>query len=434
MTSLYAVAGNPVFHSKSPVMFNAAFRELAVDAIYLRLAASDPEEIVASAREMDLQGLNITAPFKTTIMRHLDRIDPDAAKVGAVNTIIRTPEGFVGWNTDIAGALGAAESAGFKPSGKKVVVLGAGGAAKAAAFAFLKAKAHVTIVNRTTEKAREAALRLGCQAAGLANIADALEDAGLLVSAISSPDRVVDPSVLRPGLIALDAFYSAPDAFSRDATERGCIVVDGREWLLAQAAPAFSLFTGQAAPTALMRKVLWKRRLDARRNIALIGFMGAGKSTIGALIAQKGELTFIDIDKQIEEKAGVSIAEIFEKQGEGAFRRMEQEEIEGLRLVSHHVAACGGGAPLERANVRVLRNNCLSIWLWVDMSAVLQRTGEDRTRPLLMGRDAGNLKALFAARVPAYAACADLTIDTKGKSPEKIAERIWDEVHHAFTD
>jgi shikimate dehydrogenase len=433
MTALYAVAGNPVFHSRSPVMFNTAFRELAVEATYLRLAASTPEEIVTTAREMDLQGLNITTPFKTGVMRYLDFVEADAERVGAVNTVVKRPEGLVGCNTDIAGALGAAESIGFMPSQQKVVVLGAGGAARAAAFAFVRAGAHVVIANRTFEKARDAALRLGCEAVSFPHVADALKDARLLVSAISSTDRVLDPSLLRPELIVLEALYSGPTSLLRDAAGRGCTVIDGREWLLAQAAPAFSLFTGQPAPLGEMRKALWKKKLDSRRNIALVGFMATGKSTVAELVAARGGLTFIDIDKDIEEKAGASIAEIFERSGEEVFRRMEQAAIDGLRLVSHHAASCGGGALTVRSNVRTLRNNCLTVWLWANMSTILERAGDDRSRPCLFGLDAKSSRDLIERRLPQYAACADLLINTEGKKPEEIAERIWDEVHHAFS-
>jgi shikimate kinase len=144
-------------------------------------------------------------------------------------------------------------------------------------------------------------------------------------------------------------------------------------------------------------------------------------------------LTFIDIDGQIEEKADASIAEIFEGRGEEAFRRMEQAEIDGLRLVSHHVVSCGGGALGARANVRTLRNNCLSVWLWANMSTILERTGRGRARPLLDGLDAKGSQDLLRRRLPHYAACADLLINTEGKRPEEIAERIWNEVSHSFS-
>lgn len=430
---LFAVAGSPVFHSRSPVMFNGAFRALAVDGHYVRLTAGSALEVVATARAMGLDGLNITSPFKADIMEHLDGVEADAQRVGSVNTVVRKDGRLIGSNTDVAGVLGALRSAAFEPGARKAVVLGAGGAARAAAFALLSAGARVVLANRTFEKAREAARDLGCEAVPLDGLSCALERAGLLVSAVSSPGPLVDPSLLRPGLTVLDALYGQPTALARDAAAAGCSVIDGREWLLSQAAPAFTLFTGLDAPLAHMRRALWKKRGDSRRNIALIGFMGTGKTAVGELLARRGGLAFIDVDRRIEERTGASVAEIFDRSGEGAFRRMEQEEIDGLRLVTLHVASCGGGAVLSRANVRVLRNTCLSIWLWADRETILERTGRADTRPLLGGPDAGaRVDALLRERLPLYAATSDLVINTEGKDADEIAQRIWDEVRHAF--
>ncbi len=427
MTALYAVAGNPVFQSRNPVILNAAFRKLAIEAIYLRLAASTAEEIVGTAREMGLQGLSIITPFETGIMPYLDSVTADARKIGAVDTVVRRNDALIGCNTDIAGALGAAKSIGFEPLRQKVVVLGAGGTARAAALAFFEAGSRVVVANPALEKTRDTAPMPGCEVISLSHIADALKDARLLVSAISSTGSVLDPSLLRPDLIVLDALNPGSTPFLRDATGRGCTVIDGREWLLAQAAATFSLFTGQPAPLGEMRKALWKTRRDSRKNIALIGFTATGKSTVAGLVAEMSGLTFIDVDRRIEEKAGSSIAEILEGRGEEAFRRMEQAEIDGLRLVSRHVVSCGAAAVGVRANVRTLRNNCLSVWLWANTATILGRAGKD-----LDCRDASGCRDLIESYLPRYAECADLLIDTEGKSPEEISERAWDEVHRSF--
>jgi shikimate kinase len=183
-----------------------------------------------------------------------------------------------------------------------------------------------------------------------------------------------------------------------------------------------------------MRKVLFKPKGDARRNIALIGFMGTGKSTVAGKLAALTGMTVVDIDRRVEEKAGCSIAEIFGKYGEGRFRAMEQAEIDAVRLDSEQIVACGGGAGLNKANVRVLRNNCLSVWLWANVRTALNRVGSTATRPLLDGPDAEQrARATLAARTFHYAATSDLLISTEGKGPEEIAERIWNEVGHSFT-
>jgi shikimate kinase len=279
----------------------------------------------------------------------------------------------------------------------------------------------------------DAAEKLGCAALPLDRIGEALADAHLLVSAISSRARVIEPSLLSRRLFVLDANYGRPTALLEDAAQAGCTVIDGREWLLAQAVPAFTLFTDRPAPVDLMRKALWKTRRDGRKNIALIGFMGAGKSAVARELGILTGMAVVDIDKKIEETEGCSIAEIFERRGEGHFRRMEQAEIDELRLVSHHIVSCGGGAATNRANVRVLRNNCLSVWLWADVLTALARIGETATRPLLGGESPeAAARALLAERISSYARTCDLLINTKGKEPGEIAGRVWDEVRDAF--
>ena len=177
-----------------------------------------------------------------------------------------------------------------------------------------------------------------------------------------------------------------------------------------------------------MRRALWKTQRDSRRNVALVGFMGAGKSTVARRLAALAGMTLDDIDERIEEKAHATIAEIFRMRGEDEFRRMEQAEIEELGVDVGRVAACGGGAVTNRSNVRVLRNNCLSVWLWADVKTALGRIGEIATRPLLgCGSDPEQALTLLARRLPYYARTSDLLINTAGKEPEEIAERIWDE-------
>ena len=435
MSKIYAVAGRPVFRSRSPVMFNTAFRELALDSVYTRLCAASAEEVMATARQIGLDGLNVTSPFKADIMGLLDEVDGDASRAGAVNTVVRKDGGYTGYNTDIAGVAGAVLTSGVDLRGEKAVVLGAGGAARAAAVALLSLGARVLLMNRTIEKAQEAAAKLGCEALPFSRAKEALKGARLLISAVSSNGRLISPSLLTRKLTVLDANYAVPGALVRDASKAGCALIDGREWLLAQAAPTFALFTGQPAPVETMRRVLWKKRRDGRRNIALIGFMGTGKSAVAEQLGALADMPVIDIDKRIEEKAGASIAEIFDRNGEEGFRRMEQAQIDELTFVSDHVVSCGGGAVLNRSNVRVLRNNCLSVWLWAGVRTALDRIGGTGTRPLLNGEDReAAAEALLGTRLFHYAAVSDLLISTEGRDPHDLAERIWDEIRHTFSD
>jgi shikimate kinase len=314
--------------------------------------------------------------------------------------------------------------------------VGAGGAGRAAAYALIRAGSRLTVLNRTFERAADAASELGCEALRLDRAAEALAGARFLVSAVSTAGRLIDPALLTRDLVVLDANYGRPSSLVSDATRAGSTLIDGREWLLNQALPAFELFTGQAAPAAAMHRALWKTRRDARRNIALIGFSGTGKSVVARRVAALTGMSLVDIDRRIEDDAGATIAEIFRIRGEAEFRRLEQAQIEDLGLDVDQVAACGGGAVMNRSNVRTLRNNCLSVWLWADVPTALDRIGDSGTRPLLGGGvdPETAARALLAQRLPYYARTSDLLINTAGKKPDEIAERIWDEFGGAFND
>lgn len=433
MNDIYAVTGNPIFHSRSPVIFNAAFRALTLDAAYVRLAAFTAEEALMTAREIGIKGLNITSPFKSEVVPLLDEAEPNARKIESVNVVVARNKKFVGYNTDLAGVTGALKECDFQPKGKKAVVLGAGGAGRAATLALTAVGARVVLVNRTARKAEEAAHVLGCDALPIERISEAIEGAHLLVSCISSSGRLISPSLLSRRLTVLDATYGHPTALLRDAANAGCRLIDGRLWLLHQALPAFTLLTGRAAPAAQMRKALFKRRWPLHKNVALIGFMGAGKTTVAQQIAGLSGLTFVDTDQALEARSGLAVSSIFETRGEAAFRMMEQEELHGLWDTSEAVVSCGGGAVLSKRNRRVLRSRCIPVWLWADIDTALSRVREEETRPLLAGDDrAARARALLDERLFLYASTSDLVIQTRGKTPREIAMRIWNEVRQAF--
>jgi shikimate dehydrogenase len=435
MSKIFAVAGNPVFQSRSPRMFNAAFREFALDAVYTRCAASTAEEVIKTARDVGIDGLNITSPFKADVIPYLDEVEADARKIGSVNTVVQSAGRFVGYNTDVAGVLGALKESGFEQAGKKTVVLGAGGAGRAAAFALLSSGADVVIVNRSLQSAEEAAGILQCSALPIERIDEALKGSHLLISTITSDERVIEPTLLSRELTVLEANYARPTALIQDATRAGCAVIDGRLWLLHQALPAFKHFTGRSAPIEVMRKALWQKSWPPHRNIALIGLCGSGKSTVAREIASLTGMTAIDIDKIVEEKAGLSIADLFDRKGEETFRIMERAEVQELWNVSHAVVACGGGVVLRKRNIQTIRSTSVPVWLWANTKTLLARVGNTGTRPLLNDQDPGSsVEKLLDERRFLYASTADFLINTDGKGPEEIAERIWNEIRSTFNN
>ena len=257
--ALYAVVGKPIVHSRSPAMFNAAFKALGMPARHVRLAAGDAREALQKARARGVWGLNITAPFKEDFARLCDLLDVTAETVGAVNTVVIRNGRLIGHNTDIYGVAQALRSNGVSLRGKKAVVLGAGGAAKAAVHALLSGGAKVTVANRTAQKAQGIAESMGCGHSTLrpVELRGAFKDAEIVVSAVSTTKRIVPRSLLKETMTILEANYTAETTLTRDALQKGYRVIDGREWLLFQGAEAFEIFTGRKAPLAIMRKAVY---------------------------------------------------------------------------------------------------------------------------------------------------------------------------------
>jgi shikimate dehydrogenase len=423
----FAVAGNPVLHSRSPQMFQAAFRALGLDDChYLRFAPWQAREIAAAMRDIPIRGLNVTSPFKEEIIPFLDDIDEAARRIGAVNTIIVENDRLKGFNTDAEGIKRAFLENGITLAGKRAVVLGSGGAAKAAVVGLKAADADVLIVNRTFEKAKSIAETFVCRSAPMESLGEEIGKANILVSCLPRGIDIVPGGSLDKGLIILDANYGERSVLLKDGTLHGCTIIDGREWLLYQGISAFTYFTGmQVSSIGIMRKALYEKDIPGRKNIALIGFMGTGKSTVGRYIAEKLKLSLIDIDNEIEKRKNVTIEEIFANEGEEVFRKIEAEEIERACSLPGRVISCGGGAVINKHSVDQLRQHCVVAWLMADIDTILDRIGESGARPLLKVRGRrSTIETLLALRKPCYAGASDILIDTDHRDPQEIAERI----------
>ena len=429
MEALFAVAGNPILRSRSPEIMNAAFRALSIPAVYTRIAASGAGDIIDTAKSMGIKGFNVTAPFKEIILPHLDDLDRDAQTIGSVNTVVNEDGILKGYNTDFIGVTNALITNGDDPRGKNTVVLGASGAGRAAVFALLSAGARVTVINRTFARAREVAEAMGCASLPIREIDAAVSEADILISCIPSCDRIIMPSSLRKEMVVLDAHYSSETSLARDARMQGARVIDGREWLLFQALPAFRLFTGRDAPVDVMRKALYEAGRPAKTNVGLIGFMGSGKSLAGQGVAARMGMALLDTDRAVVQKTGLSISEIFGRRREEGFRILEEAEVGRVKKVSHTVISFGGGAVLKAANRDIINERCVSIWLWASPDAIMDRIGDDGERPLLGGRARkGKIAAMLKARIPFYARAAHCIINTDRRTPDEIIERICHEI------
>jgi shikimate dehydrogenase len=252
-------------------MHNAAFRALGLDYAYLpfRVRREDLAAAIAGVRALNIRGLNITIPHKVEVIGLLDEIDPPAQRIGAVNVLLNDSGRLTGYNTDAQGFLQMLSGHGIEPQGKNVVMLGAGGAARAIGFALASRGAMLTILNRTLDAAANCAADIsgatGQPVKALemtrANIASVLEGAGLLVNATSVgmlPDAGVSPidrDLLGPHLTVVDIVYNpCQSKLLKEAEQAGAKTINGLEMLVWQGALAFEKWTGHQPPLDVMRK------------------------------------------------------------------------------------------------------------------------------------------------------------------------------------
>lgn len=268
-TDIYGVIANPVAHSMSPAILNAAFRAAGVDAVYAPFKVEcDVVEFVQAFRKLNVQGYSVTLPHKQAIIGAMDEVDVMVEKVGALNTVVNREGGLFGTNTDVPGALGALADAladggpgAEMLSGKRVLLLGAGGAARALAFGLQGHGAKVMIANRTHEKAVRLAEETGCECCVLAEVAGCEAEVLINTTSVGMYPKVEDTPVpreaLKAGMLVFDAVYNPPETrLLREAKEAGCRTLSGIHWFVSQAALQFELWTGRSAPREVMEKVL----------------------------------------------------------------------------------------------------------------------------------------------------------------------------------
>ena len=272
-TTVCGVIGDPIEHTMSPVMHNAAYKKLGLDYVYVafRVDKADLGKAVAGMRALNIRGLNVTIPHKVAIMPFLDELDPLAEKIGAVNTVVNNNGVLRGCNTDATGFLQALLAKGVRPEGKTVAILGAGGASRGISFILAERGANLVILNRKLELdwavdlARRVSEVFKKQAEALElnepNLAKTLAGAEILVNATSvgmSPDIDSTPvpgRLLRPGLLVFDIVYNPIQTrLIKDAEAAGAKTISGIDMLAWQGAQAFEMWTGQPAPVELMKR------------------------------------------------------------------------------------------------------------------------------------------------------------------------------------
>ena len=360
-TGVLGLIGNPVRHTMSPMIHNTLSEELGQDLRYLPFPVEeDVTAAVRGAYHLGIRGLNVTVPHKTAVMEALAEVDDSARIIGAVNTLVRIEGGYKGYNTDMPGLGRALKLRGISLSGQQVIVLGAGGASRAVCTLALSEGADsVWLLNRTLEKAAALAEELNQHFEGERLTALAAEDykkvprmPSILIQCTSLGLHegdgllVEDDDFFHMATYGYDLIYNpAVTPFLANCERLGIPCDNGLSMLLYQGIIAYELWTGVSVSEELAKRVYTRlRRHLYGENVVLTGYMGCGKSTVGQALAEKTGKDFLDTDTAIEEMQGCSIREIFEEQGEEAFRDMETELLRHLsETCVNTVIATGGG-------------------------------------------------------------------------------------------
>jgi shikimate dehydrogenase len=260
-TKLYGVIGDPVAHSLSPVMLGSAFRQSGYNGVYLAFRISDIKAGVEAIRVLGIRGVSVTIPHKLAVMEHLDRVEKSAREIGAVNTIVNSGGNLEGHNTDCHGAI-TALSRKTDLKGRRVTIVGAGGAARAIGFGVRSQGGRVTIVNRSDARGKALANDLGADYCPMGEIGGIESQVLVNTTPVGmfphTKDMPVDEKYLKKGMVVMDIVYNPLEtAFLKAARQKGCEIIDGVSMFVHQGAAQFSLWTGRKAPVELMQKVVY---------------------------------------------------------------------------------------------------------------------------------------------------------------------------------
>jgi shikimate dehydrogenase len=261
-TNVYCVLGNPVSQSLSPLMQNRAFSHTGFDGVYVAFAVPDIASAISGIKALGIKGASITIPHKAAVIPFLDEIDPLALKIGAVNTLVHREGRFYGANTDCAGAVRALSEK-TDIAGKRIGILGAGGAARAVGFGVISKGARVTIANRTAEKGEALAADLNAAFCPLSEISRYPFDILINTTAVGMRPRTgvspVSADVFTPEMVVMDIVYNPlRTQFLTMAAATGCVTIDGAAMFIYQGAEQFELWTGRPAPIAVMAETVRK--------------------------------------------------------------------------------------------------------------------------------------------------------------------------------
>lgn len=393
--------GQKLGHSYSPQIH----RSLA-DYDY-SLFEKQPEELENFLKNGDFTGLNVTIPYKKSVIPFLDDLSPVAARLGAVNTIVRRADGsLIGHNSDYFGFQSMVTKSGLDVAGKKALVLGSGGASTTAVAVLEELGAQVIVISRSGENNYDN-LHLHADASVIVNATPVgmYPNVGIVPLCLDHFPRLEG---------VLDIVYNpARTQLLLDAEQRGLVAMNGLWMLVAQAKESAEWFTGHSISNEKIAQIHGKLKVQME-NIVLIGMPGSGKSTVANALAQQLGRETVDSDAEIVRLAGKPIPEIFAQDGEAHFRKLESQVLAQLGKQSGLIIATGGGCVTREENYSSLHQNGTIFCLNRDLNQ-LPTDG----RPL---SQAGKLQEMYRIRRPMYERFADHQIDNNGTLDAALAQ------------
>ncbi len=372
------------------------------------LFEKQPQELTEFLQSGAFSGLNVTIPYKKAVIPYCSELSELARRLGAVNTLVRGQDGRLsGYNTDYFGFASMLSQSGFSPIGKKCLVLGSGGASATVSAVLRDAGANVVVISRSGEDNYHNLSR-HADAALIVNATPV----GMYPNVGISP---VDLDVFENLELVLDLIYNpARTKLLLDAQSRGIPAMNGLWMLVAQAKQSAEFFTGERIDDGVISNIY--RTMKARmENVILIGMPGCGKSTIAKRLGAMTGCEVIDADERIEQYAQSTIGQIFAREGEAGFRKIETQVLSQLGKLSGKIIATGGGCVTREENYPLLHQNGTIFYIRRDVQ-LLSVDG----RPLSMQTPPAQL---YAARKALYERFADATIENDA-APDEAARRI----------
>lgn len=404
---MYGLLGEKLGHSFSPEIHSM------LGNYEYRLFEVEKNELENFIKHGEWDGINVTIPYKKTVMSYLDEISENAQKIGSVNTVVRRSDGTLfGDNTDYYGFLYTVKRSGINFGGKKVLVLGTGGASLAVKAVISDLNAgEIISISRSGENNYQ-----NIKNHAAADIIVNTTPVGMYPKNLVSPVKVSDFTHLSA---VFDIIYNPQKTqLVLDAEKLDIPAFSGLSMLVAQAKRASEIFFDKEIDDSVTEKILKKVSTDMK-SIVLIGMPGSGKTSIGTFLAEKTGREFLDTDEEAEKIAGSSPAEIIKVQGEKSFRKIENEAVKSICKLSGKIIATGGGVVTNEDNFDAIRQNSTVFFINRDISVL-----PTDNRPL---SQKNSLDDMFKIRLPLYRKFCDFEIDGNG-TIEEVAQRILERI------